>query len=88
MVGAGADPAGLCADTRATAGSGGMYSIAADMEAWMQYLLGVKTGSASAQRLIAQAIYVQRQALSSIEGLDIAGSTSGLGLGWVLLAPT
>jgi len=88
MVGTGADPPGPCADTRATAGSGGMYSTAADMGAWMQYLLGVKTGNSSAQRSIAQAIYVQRQALSSIEGLDIAGRASGLGLGWVLLAPT
>lgn len=88
MIGSGNDSVGQCADTRATAGSGGMYSTAADMGIWMQYLLGVTHEESAAQRAIAQAIYVQRQALVSVEGLDLAGQVSGLGLGWVLLAST
>ncbi|WP_447122733.1 D-alanyl-D-alanine-carboxypeptidase/endopeptidase AmpH [Glaciimonas sp. GG7] len=87
MIGIGIDPAGSCADTRATAGSGGMYSTAADMGVWMQHLLGIKQSESATQRAIAQAIYFQRQTLTSIEGLDLAGKASGLGLGWVQLTP-
>ena len=87
MIGTGIDPAGPCTDTRATAGSGGLYSTAADMGIWMQYLLGVNQGESVTQHAIAQAIYFQRQELTSIEGLDLAGKASGLGLGWVQLAP-
>lgn len=88
MIGPGNVSIGQCADTRATAGSGGMYSTAADMGIWMQYLLGVTHEESASQQAIAQAIYVQRQALVSVSGLDLAGPASGLGLGWVLLAPT
>ncbi|RXZ36153.1 D-alanyl-D-alanine-carboxypeptidase/endopeptidase AmpH [Oxalobacteraceae bacterium CAVE-383] len=88
MVGAGIDPAGPCTDTRATGGSGGVYSTANDMGLWMQHLLGISQAAPAAQRAVCQAIYVQRQELASIEGLDLAGRASGLGLGWVLLAAT
>ena len=88
MIGTGIDPAGPCADTRATAGSGGMYSTATDMGVWMQHVLGIKQGGSATQRAIAQATYFQRQTLASVEGLDLAGTASGLGLGWILLSPT
>jgi D-alanyl-D-alanine-carboxypeptidase/D-alanyl-D-alanine-endopeptidase len=82
------NPTGPCSDTRATAGTGGMYSTAGDMGIWMQHLLGVKQAMPDAQRAIAQAVYVQRQQLASIEGLDGAGPASGIGLGWVQPAPS
>lgn len=78
---------GACADTRATAGNGGMYSTAADMGRWMQSLLGVSQASSDAQRALSQAVYVQRQTLTSVTGLDKAGLASGIGLGWIYLAP-
>jgi D-alanyl-D-alanine-carboxypeptidase/D-alanyl-D-alanine-endopeptidase len=82
------NPTGPCSDTRATAGTGGMYSTAADMATWMRHLLGISKTMPDAQRTVAQALYVQRQQLASIEGLDGAGPASAIGLGWVQLAPT
>ncbi|MDC8760352.1 D-alanyl-D-alanine-carboxypeptidase/endopeptidase AmpH [Janthinobacterium fluminis] len=87
LLGGAADgPTGPCSDTSATAGTAGMYSTANDMATWMQHLLGVRQAMPHALKAIAQAAYVQRQELASIEGLDQAGPASGMGLGWVHLA--
>ncbi len=86
MTGGKFNPSGPCLDTQATASSGGMYSTAADMARWMQHLLGVKHAGNPAQTAQALAIYLQRQELSAVAGLDKAGRASGLGLGWVQLA--
>ena len=75
-----------CRDTAANAGSGGLYSTADDMAQWMRHELGL-TGPAPALR-ISQAIYFPRASLSTVDGLDRAGPASGVGLGWIELAPT
>jgi D-alanyl-D-alanine-carboxypeptidase/D-alanyl-D-alanine-endopeptidase len=67
-----------CMDTRASAGSGGLYSTPADMAKWLKYLL-------NAQNPAAQAVYVQPGSLASIQGLSHAGEPDGIGLGWMIL---
>lgn len=85
LIGGKTNPTGPCNDTQATASSGGMYSSGADMARWMQHLLGIKNIGNASQTAQALAIYVQRQELASITGLDKAGRPSALGLGWVQL---
>ena len=73
-----------CADTRASAGSSGMYSTAADMTLWLKYLLGLP-GVPVHQNAAALASYVDPAQLTSVKGMDHAGDPTGLGLGWVRL---
>lgn len=88
MEGSGIDPAGPCTDTTAAAGNGGMYSTARDMASWMQHLLNIRHSDKPALRAVQQAMYVQRQQLKSITGLDLAGKAQGLGMGWVFIRPS
>ena len=77
---------GPCTATTNTAGSSGLYSTATDMTRWLQYLLGTTQPAQSAE---AEAVYLSPAALVSQQGLDHAGTVSGLGLGWMhLLADT
>ena len=78
----GAHAQGPCTDTLQSAGSAGIYSTAADMTKWLQYLLGV--GPAK-QMPSAEAVYVDPRSLHSEQGLDHAGTPSGIGLGWMHL---
>ena len=85
MISAGPDGNSPCADTTATAGSGGLYSTASDVAAWMSYQLGTSVGHKSAHAAIAHATYLRRRELVSMTGLDIAGEAAGVGLAWVPL---
>ncbi len=78
---------GPCTDTQSTAASSGLYSTGADMERWLQYLLGTDTPRIPAQTADAQAVYVQPKSLLRQQGLDHAGAPSGIGLGWMHLLP-
>lgn len=83
MLGTGLGGAFPCGDSRATGGSGGLYSTADDMVLWLRHNL---EGKGALQ--IAHAVYRQRQAMPAAIGLDEGGDMSGLGLGWVYIAPT
>jgi D-alanyl-D-alanine-carboxypeptidase/D-alanyl-D-alanine-endopeptidase len=78
---------GPCAITEATAGSAGLYSTAADMTIWLQYLLGTGGPAIPAQDPAAQAAYILPSNLVSNKGLDHAGEPTGIGLGWIHLLP-
>ncbi len=84
LRGAGKEEA--CADTSATAGTGGMYSTPRDMATFMRYMLGLhpkhKPQAGSLDTL------VSRTALKTVTGLDHGGPATGIGYGWVALAPT
>lgn len=64
-----------------TAASGGLYSTADDMAAWLRH----EVNSRDPVTVASQRIYVQRGSLDSVKGMDHAGEASGLGLGWVRL---
>jgi serine-type D-Ala-D-Ala carboxypeptidase/endopeptidase len=75
-----------CADQSDNAGSGGMYSTAADMVTWMQQQLGLDKTGLNPQTAISQAVYFQRQSLADVQGMDNGGHADGIGMGWVMLA--
>jgi len=83
----GAHDEGPCTVTEATAGSSGLYSTAADMAIWLQYLLGTGGGGIPAQDPAAQAVYIVPASLVSEKGLDHAGGPTGVGLGWIHILP-
>jgi D-alanyl-D-alanine-carboxypeptidase/D-alanyl-D-alanine-endopeptidase len=74
---------GLCTATEATAGSSGLYSTAADMAIWLEYLLRTGRLGIPAQNASAQAVYILPSNLVSQKGLDHAGEPTGVGLGWI-----
>jgi D-alanyl-D-alanine-carboxypeptidase/D-alanyl-D-alanine-endopeptidase len=53
------------------------------MTRFLQYLLGTGTPAVPAQTPDAQAVYIRPSALLHQQGLDHAGSVSGIGLGWM-----
>ncbi len=77
----GADEEGPCTDTQASAGSGGLYSTAADMTRFLQSLLHIP--GLPPQPAGYLAVYVDPGSLASVQGLDHAGTPSGIGLGWL-----
>jgi D-alanyl-D-alanine-carboxypeptidase/D-alanyl-D-alanine-endopeptidase len=74
---------GPCTATEATAGSSGLYSTAADMAIWLEYLLRTGRPGMPAQNASAQAVYILPSNLVSQKGLDHAGEPTGVGLGWI-----
>jgi D-alanyl-D-alanine-carboxypeptidase/D-alanyl-D-alanine-endopeptidase len=82
MTGTGLGGAGPCVDTRATDGSGGLYSTGSDMARWLRHNIQDTDGVLA----LSHAVYRQRQALPAAIGFDDAGPMAGLGLGWVTVA--
>ena len=80
----GAKNEGVCSDTTAAAGSGGMYSTANDMTRWLKYLLNLP-GVPMHQDPAATATYIPASELRWTQGLGRAGVPSSIGLGWVHL---
>jgi D-alanyl-D-alanine-carboxypeptidase/D-alanyl-D-alanine-endopeptidase len=78
---------GPCVATEATAGSSGLYSTAADMAIWLEYLLQTGRPGIPAQDAFAQAVYILPSNLVSQKGLDHAGEPTGVGLGWIHILP-
>ena len=71
----------------AMAASGGVYSTANDMIAFMRWHLD-RTSERASVRVVDHAIYVPRDGLSTVLGLDEAGQMDGLGLAWIAMMPT
>ena len=71
-----------CSDTRAAAGSGGMYSTATDMARFMRYLLYLP-GVPVHQNGISTGMYLDPTKLRSIQGIGHAGVPTGIGIGWI-----
>ncbi len=84
---AGVHDEGPCTDTQSSAASAGVYSTAADMGRFLQYLLGTGTPTIPAQTPDAQAVYTAPKTLLHQQGLDHAGDPTGIGLGWLHLQP-
>ena len=84
MVGTGLGGAASCADTRATEGSGGLYSTGNDMARWLRHHLADDDGGGVLA--LGHAVYRQRQSMPAALGFDEAAPMAGLGLGWVLVA--
>ena len=82
---AGVGDEGPCSVTENTAGSSGLYSTSNDMAVWLKYLLGTGGPSIPAQAAAAQAVYLEPAQLKSVQGLDHAGTPTGIGLGWMHL---
>jgi serine-type D-Ala-D-Ala carboxypeptidase/endopeptidase len=82
MVGSGLGGAFPCADTRATDGSGGLYSTANDMVRWLRHNIKDPDGTLA----LSHAVYRQRQSLPAAIGFDEGAPMAGLGLGWVIVA--
>jgi D-alanyl-D-alanine-carboxypeptidase/D-alanyl-D-alanine-endopeptidase len=82
MIGTGLAPATPCLDTRATAGSGGVYSTGADMALWLRHQLRQR----DPDLLLSYAVYYPRQVLAAAIGFDEGGPMTGIGLGWVVMA--
>jgi D-alanyl-D-alanine-carboxypeptidase/D-alanyl-D-alanine-endopeptidase len=78
---------GPCTTTEATAGSSGLYSTAADMAIWLQYLLRTGAPGTPAQNPVAQDIAILPSQLIHQQGLDHAGDPTGIGLGWIHILP-
>ncbi|PHM62102.1 D-alanyl-D-alanine-carboxypeptidase/endopeptidase AmpH [Xenorhabdus ishibashii] len=74
-----------CMHTTAAAGSGGIYSTPADMQRWMQQFLSSHNQLRKQTASREQGIYFKRAELTSIKGMDVAGSADGIGLGWVYM---
>jgi D-alanyl-D-alanine-carboxypeptidase/D-alanyl-D-alanine-endopeptidase len=70
----------------AMAASGGLYSTANDMIAFMRWHLS-RTPDRASVRVVDHAIYVPRDGLSTVLGLDEAGRMDGLGLAWIAMMP-
>jgi D-alanyl-D-alanine-carboxypeptidase/D-alanyl-D-alanine-endopeptidase len=83
----GASDEGRCTFTEATAGSSGLYSTAADMAIWLQYLLRTGRPGTPMQNPAAQDVYILPSDLVSEKGLDHAGEPTGIGLGWIHILP-
>ena len=77
----GSEDEGSCTDTEASAGSGGLYSTSADMARFVQSLLHLP--GVPPQPAGYLAMYVNPGDLASIQGLDHAGTPTGIGLGWL-----
>jgi len=72
----------------AMAASGGLYSTANDMIAFMRWHLDRNGADRASARVVGHAIYLPRDGLSTVVGLDEAGRMDGLGLGWIAMMPS
>jgi D-alanyl-D-alanine-carboxypeptidase/D-alanyl-D-alanine-endopeptidase len=68
-------------------GSGGLYSSARDLLAWLEWHLDRFGNERAAERLIDHAAYLWRDGLSAVFGMDESGHMDAMGLGWVIMAP-
>jgi D-alanyl-D-alanine-carboxypeptidase/D-alanyl-D-alanine-endopeptidase len=82
MIGSGLGGPIACSDTRATDGSGGLYSTGNDISRWLRHNLDDVDGALA----LSHAVYRPRQSMPAAIGFDEAGPMAGLSLGWVMLA--
>jgi D-alanyl-D-alanine-carboxypeptidase/D-alanyl-D-alanine-endopeptidase len=64
-------------------GSGGLYSTTNDLLLWMKWHLD-RFGATNAEvRVLDHALYVMRDGLKTVSGMDESGHMDAMGLGWV-----
>ncbi|MBE9549583.1 MAG: D-alanyl-D-alanine-carboxypeptidase/endopeptidase AmpH [Proteobacteria bacterium] len=68
-------------------GSGGLYSTPNDLLNWMKWHLDRFSTSGMEPRLLDHALYLNRDGLDSVFGMDESGHMDAMGLGWVGMMP-
>jgi D-alanyl-D-alanine-carboxypeptidase/D-alanyl-D-alanine-endopeptidase len=68
-------------------GSGGLYSSARDLLAWLQWHLDRFSNERASERLVDHAAYLWRDGLNAVFGMDESGHMDAMGLAWVIMAP-
>jgi serine-type D-Ala-D-Ala carboxypeptidase/endopeptidase len=68
-------------------GSGGLYSTANDMLTWLQWHLDRLSQRDAEMRLIDHSVWLQRDGLAPVFGLDEAGRADGVALAWIVMVP-
>lgn len=68
-------------------GSGGLYSSARDILAWLKWHLDRFSNKRVSERLIDHAAYLWRDGLNAVFGMDESGHMDAMGLAWVIMAP-
>lgn len=68
-------------------GAGGLYSTANDMLRWLKWHLDRFAAKDAEMRLLDHAIYLDRDGLNPVFGMDEGGEMDAMGLGWVVMRP-
>jgi D-alanyl-D-alanine-carboxypeptidase/D-alanyl-D-alanine-endopeptidase len=68
-------------------GSGGLYSTADDLIRWLRWHLDRFSAEDAELRLLDHAVYLQRDRLTTVSGMDESGHMDAVGLGWVVMMP-
>lgn len=68
-------------------GSGGLYSTAGDLLKWLAWHLDRFAAEDAEVRLLDHAVYLPRDGLETVYGMDESGEMSAMGLGWVVMEP-
>ena len=68
-------------------GSGGLYSTPNDLLSWMQWHLDRFGDSGAEARLLDHSLYLIRDGLETVSGLDESGHMDAMGLAWVGMMP-
>lgn len=68
-------------------GSGGLYSTPNDLMRWMKWHLDRFGKDGAETRALDHALYLPRDALKTVSGLDHAGGMDAVGLAWVGMMP-
>ena len=68
-------------------GAGGLYSTPKDLLRWMQWHLDRGAGKGAEVRLLDHAIYLVRDGLNPVFGMDESGHMDAMGLAWVAMMP-
>src|SRR5262249_11189552 len=68
-------------------GSGGLYSSAGDLLAWLKWHLDRFSNEGAAESLIDHAAYLWRDGLSAVLGMDESGLMDAISLAWIIMEP-
>jgi len=68
-------------------GAGGLYSTPSDLLRWMQWHLDRFDQNGAEARLLDHSLYLMRDGLATVSGLDESGHMDAMGLGWVAMMP-
>jgi D-alanyl-D-alanine-carboxypeptidase/D-alanyl-D-alanine-endopeptidase len=68
-------------------GSGGLYSTPNDLLSWMKWHLNRFSENGTEARLLDHALYLMRDGLETVSGMDESGHMDAMGLGWVAMMP-
>jgi D-alanyl-D-alanine-carboxypeptidase/D-alanyl-D-alanine-endopeptidase len=68
-------------------GSGGLYSTVNDILTWLEWHLDRFSERDAEMRLVDHSVWLQRDGLSPVYGLDESGRMDGLALAWIVMRP-